>query len=113
MDIIRDEIRSRERVSQIRNFKGMHFGSILPTDIDWMIEYKNKAYVFGETKFYEIHLKAGQLVIFSTFENKLGDIDVANTKVIYYRSTGDKDWKSGKDGITVRQLVDDFLGAIS
>lgn len=50
-DSIRGEIQNVARKQQINDFSGLLFGKITPTDLDGVIEYRNKAYVFFEIKY--------------------------------------------------------------
>ena len=43
-------IQNRDRARQIINFAGLRYGNITPTDVDGLIEYKNKAVIFLEFK---------------------------------------------------------------
>ena len=56
----RGEIINIERARQINNFKNMRYGKITPTDMDGLIEYHNKAYVFIEVKYGDKDLPFGQ-----------------------------------------------------
>lgn len=58
----RGVINHRERAKQIRDFSGLRFGNITPTDIDALIEYKDKAYVIIEYKFGEAEVPTGQMI---------------------------------------------------
>lgn len=49
-----------ERLGQIVSFDGLQYGSITPTDIDGLIEYKNKAYAFIELKYKDAEMPYGQ-----------------------------------------------------
>jgi hypothetical protein len=122
----RGVIEHRERAKQLRDFSGLRFGNITPTDIDGLIEYKNIAYVIIETKYGNAEVPLGQmialerlcddlqnykhtLVILSTHNHPVNeDIDLANSKVVKYRYR--KQWVSMKDNpYTVRNLVDWFF----
>jgi len=53
----------RERAKQIVDFSGLRFGSITPTDIDGLIEYQNRCFLFIEFKHYtRPDMPAGQRV---------------------------------------------------
>lgn len=121
-DVPRGVIRNRQQANQVRDFSGLRFGNITPTDIDGLIEYHNKGYVFIETKFRDTQLPFGQrlalerlcddlqntkptLVIVASHESE-GDIDVAETRVVEFRFKGK--WRQ-RDG-TTRQLVAAFVG---
>jgi hypothetical protein len=64
-------IRKRDAARQIRDFSGMRFGTITPTDIDGLIEYHGKAYVIIETKFGDTDVPIGQ---FKALERMCDDL---------------------------------------
>lgn len=56
----RGKIRNKQLAEQIRDFTGLKFGNITPTDIDGLIEYKNKYFIFIETKYKDCEMPEGQ-----------------------------------------------------
>jgi len=52
----------KARAAQGRDFTGLRYGNITPTDIDALIEYKDKAYVIIEYKFREAEVPTGQMM---------------------------------------------------
>lgn len=56
----RGQIQFRERSRQIIDFGGLQYGNITPTDIDGLIEYKNKAYAIIEMKYGNAEMPKGQ-----------------------------------------------------
>lgn len=116
------------RARQGRDFTGLRYGNITPTDIDAMIEYKNKAYVLIEAK--HIHaptMLKGQklaylrmcddltkikptLLIFCTHSHPLNeDIDFAACDVKAYRLNGR--WENNVE-MTVKELTDAFFDRV-
>lgn len=57
---MRGKIQNRERARQIIDFSGLRFGNITPTDIDGMIEYQDKAFVYYEFKLQGANMPRGQ-----------------------------------------------------
>ena len=53
-------IQNRKRAKQLIDFTGLKFGNIYPTDIDGVIEYKNKAIALFELKHGDAELPEGQ-----------------------------------------------------
>lgn len=114
-------IRNREWATQIRDFSGMCFGSITPTDLDGMIEYKNKCFIFYESKHKGANMKFGQQLAFERMINDHGkpsilfvsehdtngDIDFANTMIIKYYFQGE--WHIPKKQITLRKATENFI----
>lgn len=60
--MLRGSIAYRERAKQLRDFSGLQFGKITPTDIDGLIEYHNKCYVIIETKYVTAEIPFGQML---------------------------------------------------
>ena len=122
---MRGQITYRQRAQQLRNFTGLLFGSITPTDIDGFIEYKNRAYIIIEMKLDEVEVPFGQMLALERLCDDLQkekqcllivaqhnyrpeqDIDFANCQVSKYRSRGK--WITPESSITVKKLIDEFL----
>lgn len=79
MVLERGVIRNRAYASQIRNFRGLQYGNITPTDFDMVIEYKNKAFVYAEFKYKDAPLPLGQRL---ALERACVDEETANKKAI-------------------------------
>lgn len=128
MDNVRGKIRNRYFATQVKDFSGMQFGNITPTDSDLEIEYHNTAWVFGELKYKEAELPFGQRlalerkcddmqkvkptigIIASHKANENEDIDVANAKVVAIRYKGK--WNPIDGFITVRRVTEMFLNIV-
>lgn len=115
----------KERAKQGRDFTGLRYGNITPTDIDALIEYKNEAYVFIEAKSNGAEMSFGQklalerlcddlqrikptllvLVTHNTPSNQ--EIDFAQAKVSKYRYKGR--WAIPQNVPTAKELIDSFL----
>lgn len=127
---IRGVIQNRARAKQLRDFSGLHFGNITPTDIDGLIEYHGKAYVILELKLTDAILSDGQRLALERLTDDLsrsgkkslciiashdtqdseGDIDVANAIVAEYRWGGK--WLNPKIQYNVKQFMDLFLAKV-
>jgi len=116
----RGKIRNREYASQIRDFSGLRYGTITPTDVDMAIDFGNQAFVWAELKYGDNAMPPGQRLflervndaleragipsyVLSITHNDTGDIDVANARVVEYRSGGE--WRKPRGQITVRDAV--------
>jgi len=124
----RGVIEHRARAQQIRDFSGLRYGNITPTDIDGLIEYQNIAYVIIETKFGDAELPKGQnlalerigdalgkhkhvIVIISTHNHPIEeDIDLAKT--IVKRVRWHCKWIDMNKSHTVREVIDRFINSI-
>lgn len=113
--------RSREYASQLKDFSGLRFGRISPTDIDAMLEFGDKVYVIIEAKHGTADMPVGQKLALTRLTDALGenrhamliqathdataDIDLGNCKVAkyYYKQRW---WMTE---MSVRELVDSFL----
>lgn len=58
-DSERGKIRNREHVP-VKDFSGLRYGKITPTDIDGFVEFKDKIFILLELKFGDSVLKYGQ-----------------------------------------------------
>jgi hypothetical protein len=124
----RGVINNKDRARQLRDFSGLRYGNITPTDIDGLIEYKDIAYVIFETKFGNTEVPRGQMialerlcddlqnykhtiVIISSHNHPVTEeIDLANSIVRQYRWR--KKWIDMRDNpYTVKMLVDWFLNS--
>lgn len=116
----------KDRATQGRDFSGLRYGQITPTDIDALIEYKNTCYVFIEAKYGNSEMPYGQrvalerlcddlqrlkptlLIVASHNQNSNQEIDFANSTVRMYRDNK-KIWKVPDPVPSVKQMVDAFL----
>jgi len=118
---------NREYARQIRDFSGLVIGTITPTDLDGLIEYKNRAFIFIETKHVGAEMPFGQKlalerlcdattksgkqsVLFVTNHDCDGDIDFANTRVVkfYYRSK----WYLEKNEPVLSEMINRFINTL-
>ena len=56
----RGKIRNREYAKQLRDFSGLRWGNITPTDIDMFIEFNNELFIYAEGKHGKTKLPYGQ-----------------------------------------------------
>ena len=121
------KIHYRGRAKQLRDFSGLRFGNITPTDIDGIIEYKNKAYIIIEGKKGEAPFLGGQKLALDRLSDDVRtagkqtllilyhhnvddctkDVNVAEQSVSSYKLNGK--WNQPQFGQTVRQLCDQFI----
>ena len=118
----------REFATQIRNFSGLRWGNITPTDIDGCVDYHNKAWVLFELKYNGAELPFGQglalerqcddlqrvkptlLIIASHTNEPPADIDAENAIVVKYRYN--HKWTELENGKTVKAMLDEFFNWI-
>lgn len=120
------KIRHRDQIQQIKDFSGLEWGSIYPTDIDGYFEIGNNIFVFIELKYGGKELKAGQKLAFERLvdnftelkkqaifiiarhdEEPENDIDVANCQVMKYRK--EEKWIDLKYKTTLKDFLDGFI----
>ena len=119
----RGKIRHRERARQLRDFTGLRWGTITPTDIDGFIDFNNRLFVYIETKYSEVDVSYGQklalarqcdaaaaagiiatVLIVEHDTPAKQDIDVAACPVREYRWDGQ--WEEPCSPITCRGAID-------
>ena len=121
----RGKIRNREQAQQIRDFSGLRWGTITPTDIDGFFEIQNIIFIFIEIKYKDAKLPFGQrlalerlidiiskekkaILILARHENEpKEDIDAANCEVTqyYFRQT----WHNEKLKRKLKDFCDWFI----
>ena len=122
---MRGKIKHRDFASQIRDFSGLRFGNITPTDIDGLIDYKDKAWILFELKFAGGEMPFGQRLALELITDNLArlkpticfiaeheteppnDINSANTTVVMFRHK--REWHYDNRKITLRKAIDGFL----
>lgn len=128
----RGVIKHVARAQQINNFRDLVYGKITPTDIDGLIEYRDKAYVIIEVKYGNKDVPYGQKLAIKRMVDDLSSgkacvaiicehevhdtdkhVDVSNCKVreVYFGS--EKKWRKPNLGITTKQAIDRFINAVN
>lgn len=115
-----DVLRNRQQAAQLKVFEGMRWGSISPTDIDAFLEFKNRLFVFIETKHGGTLPEGGQrwglerlcdacdrdgrlsVVLVASHESD-GDIVFRDLPVTFYRYKGQ--WLRPKQRLTLYEAV--------
>lgn len=113
--------RNEEYGKQLKDFSGLKWGKISPTDIDGILEFSDKLYVIIETKYGGAPMPYGQqlalerltralnqpprhAVLIVTSHNSHDRIDMANTKVIKYMEGNQ--WFTEIPEITCREMIE-------
>lgn len=126
---MRGEIENRARATQVRDFTGLRWGKITPTDVDGFIEFRDKLFVFIEIKLVDWSLPDGQkralgnacdaianktagrtaVVLVVEHDTPIGtDIDVASCVVREFRMQ--EKWREPLHSpLTCREAVDILL----
>lgn len=116
-------IRNRKHLGCFVNFNNMHFDKISPMDFDAFMEFKNKLFIFIETKYLDAPMPFGQqlalerlcdacqdagkvsVVFFTSHTNNSDEdnIDLGNSIVSKYR--WEKQWHTPKHKVTLHDAV--------
>ena len=119
-------INNRERMRQIINYDGLRYGNITPTDIDGLVEYKNKAYVIIEMKHGSKEVPKGQRIALERIADDLSaqgklvavfvcehDVDNTEKDIMAWRAVVRSCYFNGvwrNDGCrTLKQRLDAFV----
>lgn len=123
---MRGKIQNRERAKQLRDFSGLRFGSITPTDIDGFVEFGDKLFVWIEAKVVGASVCKGQrlalqrqcdavqesgrtaaVLVIEHDTNPEEDIDFARCLVREYRFKGQ--WQYPTKPVTCREAIEKLL----
>lgn len=120
---------SRENAKQLIVFNGMTFGNVSPTDVDALIEYRDKAYIIFECKYRDAELPLGQKLALTRMVDALqqagkesvlmicehavaakDDVVLGDTRVrcIYYR----KQYHPMPPQTTTKEMTERFINYI-
>jgi hypothetical protein len=116
---------NREYAIQPRDYSGLRWSNITPTDIDGFIDFGDKIFIFFELKHGDSDLSEGQgtalqrlvdatgktkdsLLIIAKHNCEYGEeIDAASCIVVKYRTNNI--WRTPRKIITLKQIIDLFL----
>jgi len=125
MNVERGKIRNRQFAQQLRDFSGMRWGNITPTDIDGFVEFGDDVFIFFEVKHGNTPLQGGQRLALERLVDVVGehrrgllivgtsdapvdeDVNFANVVVREYRFEGR--WYLPQKEILMKTLADAFL----
>ena len=117
-----------KRAAQLNDFGGLRDGKKMPTDIDGLIEYQNKAYLLMEIKYGDKEIPIGQRIALERMAHdfdRLGkktsviliehhihdtnkQVPVAMCRVREIYDVKAKRWRQPKKELTAKQAVDAF-----
>jgi len=123
---MRGKIQNRLRARQLRDFTGLRFGNITPTDIDGFVEFRDKLFVWIEAKLNGVPMDLGQRMALERQCDAVGetgrkaavlviehdtspsdDIDFASCPVREWRYEGE--WREPIRPVTCRDAIDILL----
>lgn len=119
-------IRNRARASQVKDFSGLKWGPIIPTDIDFCVEFRNKLFIIGDAKQPGAELSVGQKIAFERIVDAIWlsgkpavflviehdtapdeDIDFEKTVVVRKRMNGK--WEDLETPRRTKDVIDELL----
>lgn len=121
-DRMRGKVHTPHLAAQLRDFSGMRFGKLTPTDIDGLQDFGDRLVVLYEMKLAGVKMEWGQELALQRFTdgmlspkrhslglvaehtNREGVIDLASCIVVKYRWR--RRWRFPLQPITVRQAVE-------
>ena len=117
-------IENRERFNQFIDYSGLTFGTLHPTDIDGVLEYRNKGFILFEVKMNNVWMPQGQRIALTRITDALAmskpailfvarhnvldprvDVDASRCIVTEYYYKGQ--WWRGEK--TLREMTADFI----
>lgn len=123
---MRGKIYNEARAKQIRDFSGLNFGTITPTDVDGLLDFGNKLFVLIEAKKEGVELPGGQRLALERMCDAIHDsgkmsallivthdtpadqpIDFAGCPVTECKLNGE--WKTIKHSTTCRKAIEYLL----
>jgi len=128
MTIERGKAHSPHLSTQVRDFSGLRFNKITPTDIDCSMDFAGRLFIFVEAKLPQAELPCGQrlhlqlltdtivkggayaMAIICEHQNRTGEIDFANCAVLEYRWKGA--WRVPKEPLTVKSIITQSLSRL-
>jgi hypothetical protein len=120
----RGVIRNRERAQQLRDFSGLRYGSITPTDIDGFMEFGDRVFIFIESKHAGAPLPKGQRMAIERLTDAISETGRASIAIVCEHNTHDdidfancpvREWRVGRQWVkpdkqyTLRAVIDSFL----
>lgn len=122
-----------KRAKQIIVFEGISSDGIEATDIDGLIEYRNKGYLIYEVKYRDARMpfgqrlalermvkdytKSGKEAIAMVVEHNVEDVDkpilIRNCVVREIYCSGEKRWSTPNETMTAKQLTDIFIRGLN
>lgn len=120
---MRGKIQNRDRAKQLRDFSGLRWGNITPSDIDMEVEFGDQLFISGEIKLRGVDMPPGQRLMYErrcdgmerggrpscvlVIEHDIPpeqDIPVAECLVVEYRWRGA--WHEPTEPITCKDAID-------
>ncbi len=114
------EIRNEDYLKQFKDFEGLKWGTIRPTDIDMVVDFHNKLLIWVELKYGETEIPPGQRLALERIcdaiekaglksyvliakHNSQDRIIVAEAIVVEYRAS--QTWQKPENPITISEAI--------
>lgn len=128
-DSERGQIRNRERAKQLRDFTGLRWGKITPTDIDCYVEFWDRLFVFAEAKGKGLYVPFGQRLALERLCDAVAETGRIAVQLVLDHDTPpeqdvdygrclvravryQREWKEPDNPITCREAIDKLLGMV-
>lgn len=123
-------ISSRHRAKQLVNFAGIEFGTrIWPTDFDAVIEWKDRAWLVFEVKYWDKDVPKGQEIALRRFVNDIhktgkkaiaavvehrvdnpnDDVTLADCEVREVYVSGEREWRPTHRPMNAQELAEQYI----
>lgn len=106
-----NQVRFKKRFNQPLLFEGLDHGNLYPTDIDAVLEYKNKGYLFFEVKGKDKELSTGQKLALERLVNDTGENKLSIAVVVEHNVSDPEEEIKLKDCI-VKWVYSSMEGGI-
>lgn len=127
---MRGAIAHRARARQLHDFTGLRWGRITPMNLDGSIDFKDKAFVWFDTKLDNAPLHAGERLHLERLASRVersgcpaivliarhhevdpdDDIDAAACTVTEFFYRGE--WREPQRKLSLREAIDSFLASV-
>lgn len=119
----RGAIRDPKKIARLRDFTGLQFGKITPTDVDGLLEFGGRCYVLIEAKRGNAPLPDGQRIAYERLSDDLmvagkpmlvlhlvevGTEPIDYAKCLVARARIGGEWTLRYSGLTCREAIDRF-----
>ena len=128
-------IKNAEYAKVLKDFSGLRYGRITPTDIDGYMEFGNKVFIFIESKYMDSPIPFGQNLALERLVDAVSEVRHAilihckhDESIVFKKTVNGKDttyinyaeclveqvrykqkWIRGYKGMTLKNVIDRYL----
>ncbi len=84
--------KNREYAQQIKDFSGLRWGAISPTDVDALLEFSNRLFIIVETKYKNSPIPRGQLLALERVCDAINDPPNKHCLILLTSHESSGDW---------------------